>query len=198
MRQRLTQVGRQVRARHPRASLCRRERGLQPETECWSIRGKRETSCLTTFETFRLSSMTRLYRIFLWGSGIALRSSAFGTDAHFDSSFPGPPVPQRVSALLVVISHSHLLDGRYHKLHPEYVHGRLREMGRGYTLRVLLVLIDMADSDEALRELSRVAVGKGLSLLVASSEKEAGRYIETFKLYENKPADMLQVYAPLH
>ena len=58
---------------------------------------------------------------------------------------------------------------------------------------MLLVLIDMADSDEALRELSRVAVGKGLSLLVASSEKEAGRYIETFKLYENKPADMLQV-----
>eukprot|EP00038_Savillea_parva_P003244 m.122704 g.122704 ORF g.122704 m.122704 type:complete len:382 (+) comp11118_c0_seq2:36-1181(+) len=84
------------------------------------------------------------------------------------------------------------LSLRYHKLHPEYVHGRLREMGRGYTVRVLLVLIDMKDSDDALRELSRVAIGKGLSLIVCSSEKEAGRYIETFKLYENKPADMLQ------
>lgn len=60
-----------------------------------------------------------------------------------------------------------------------------------------MVLIDMTDSDDSLRELSRIAIGKGLSLLVASSEKEVGRYIETFKLYENKPADMLQVGSSL-
>lgn len=60
----------------------------------------------------------------------------------------------------------------YHKLHPEYVHTRLRDIGRGYKVRVLLVLIDMRDCDDALRELSRVAIAKGLSLLIASSEKE--------------------------
>ena len=32
---------------------------------------------------------------------------------------------------------------RYHQLHPEYVHNRLKELGKGYDLRVLLVQVDV-------------------------------------------------------
>ena len=84
------------------------------------------------------------------------------------------------------------LSVRYHKLHPDYVHGRIREIGRGQHLRVLLVLVDTKDSQTVLRDLSRLAITMDLTLIVAFSNQEAGRYIETFKVYEHKPADMLQ------
>ncbi len=31
---------------------------------------------------------------------------------------------------------------RYHSLHPNYVHDRLKSLGKQYQLRVLLVLVD--------------------------------------------------------
>ena len=45
---------------------------------------------------------------------------------------------------------------------------------------------------QALVELSRLAVAKELTLIVAWNSSEAGRYLETFKAYENKPPDMLK------
>ena len=32
---------------------------------------------------------------------------------------------------------------RYHCLHPDYIHSRLKELGKQYQLRILLVLVDM-------------------------------------------------------
>lgn len=32
---------------------------------------------------------------------------------------------------------------RYHQLHPNYLHTRLKELGKGYDLRVLLVQVDV-------------------------------------------------------
>lgn len=34
------------------------------------------------------------------------------------------------------------LSLRYHQLNPDYIHGRLKDMGKRYELRVLLVLVD--------------------------------------------------------
>jgi hypothetical protein len=86
----------------------------------------------------------------------------------------------------------------YHKLHPEYVHSRLRDMGRGYKVRVLLVLIDMRDCDDALRELSRVAVAKGLSLLIASSEKEGALSSRSTRLLSFARCRMRDIHAHTH
>ena len=37
----------------------------------------------------------------------------------------------------------------------------------------------------------RVSVSLDFSLILSWSSEEAGRYLETFKMYENKPADMI-------
>ena len=84
------------------------------------------------------------------------------------------------------------LSIRYHKLHPNYIYERLKELGRLYSLRILLVLIDAADFAKTLRELTRVSVVLGFTIVLAWSNEEAGRYLETFKAFENKPADAIQ------
>ena len=38
----------------------------------------------------------------------------------------------------------------------------------------------------------RVSVSLDFSLILSWSSEEAGRYLETFKMYENKPADMIK------
>lgn len=37
----------------------------------------------------------------------------------------------------------------------------------------------------------RVSVSLDFSLILSWSSEEAGRYLETFKVYENKPADLI-------
>ena len=32
---------------------------------------------------------------------------------------------------------------RYHKLHPNYIHDRLKQLGKQYILRILLLLVDV-------------------------------------------------------
>ena len=38
----------------------------------------------------------------------------------------------------------------------------------------------------------RVSVSLDFSLILSWSSEEAGRYLETFKVYENKPADLIK------
>src|ERR1700720_3252790 len=50
------------------------------------------------------------------------------------------------------------LSIRYHKLHPNYLYERLKALGKLYTLRVLLVLVDQDYPEKPLRELTRVSL----------------------------------------
>ncbi|XP_026402037.1 DNA excision repair protein ERCC-1-like isoform X2 [Papaver somniferum] len=61
------------------------------------------------------------------------------------------------------------LSVRYHLLHPDYLYFRIRELQKNFKLRVILCHVD-----------------------VFCSLEECGRYLETIKVYENKPADILQ------
>ncbi|XP_075302325.1 DNA excision repair protein ERCC-1 isoform X2 [Opisthocomus hoazin] len=61
------------------------------------------------------------------------------------------------------------LSVRYHHLHPQYVHARLRELGRSYALRLLLLLADVRDPQQALKELAKVCILADCTLLVAWS-----------------------------
>ena len=80
------------------------------------------------------------------------------------------------------------LSLKYHNLHPGYLGLRMEEMGREYALRVLLVLVDVEDTNESLTHLADVCVGQDYSLVLAWSFVEAGRYIETLKAYQHKDA----------
>ncbi|XP_064479375.1 DNA excision repair protein ERCC-1-like [Ornithodoros turicata] len=83
------------------------------------------------------------------------------------------------------------LSLRYHNLFPEYIHKRLKSLGRAFHLRLLLVQVDVSDPHPSLRELAKIAILADCTLMLAWSPEEAGKYIETYKMYEAKPADTL-------
>uniref|UniRef100_A0A8C3UR32 ERCC1-like central domain-containing protein n=1 Tax=Catharus ustulatus TaxID=91951 RepID=A0A8C3UR32_CATUS len=81
---------------------------------------------------------------------------------------------------------------RYHHLNPDYIHERLRALGRSFGLQVLLLQVDVRDPHQALKDLAKVCLLTDCTLLLAWSAEEAGRYLETFKSYEQKPPDLLK------
>lgn len=86
------------------------------------------------------------------------------------------------------------LSLRYHALKPNYIYDRiqtLRKTGQ-YSLRVLLGLVDVKEPAHAVKELAKAALVSEMTLLLAFSNEEAGTYLETFKAYRNKPADLIQ------
>ncbi|KAI3904613.1 hypothetical protein MKW98_014793 [Papaver atlanticum] len=84
------------------------------------------------------------------------------------------------------------LSVRYHLLHPDYLYFRIRELQKNFKLRVILCHVDVEDVVKPLQEVTRTAVLHDCTLLCAWSLEECGRYLETIKVYENKPADILQ------
>ncbi|XP_074786817.1 DNA excision repair protein ERCC-1 isoform X2 [Athene noctua] len=83
------------------------------------------------------------------------------------------------------------LSLRYHHLNPGYIHDRLRHLGRSYGLQLLLLQVDV-DPHQALKELAKICILADCTLLLAWSPEEAGRYLETYKAYEQKPPDLLK------
>ena len=49
----------------------------------------------------------------------------------------------------------------------------------------------MKDCHVELKQLTKICVLADLTLMVAWSPEEAGRLIETYKIFENKPPDMI-------
>ncbi|KAL6146631.1 hypothetical protein ACLB2K_057309 [Fragaria x ananassa] len=84
------------------------------------------------------------------------------------------------------------LSLRYHLLHPDYLYYRIRELQKNYKLRVVLCHVDVEDVVKPLLEVTKTAMLHECTLLCAWSLEECGRYLETIKVYENKPADIIQ------
>ncbi|EZA47711.1 hypothetical protein DMN91_012466 [Ooceraea biroi] len=81
------------------------------------------------------------------------------------------------------------LSIRYHQLNPDYIHDRLKSLGNVYNLRVLLVQVDVADPHHALKHLTRISILADVTIMLAWNAEDAGKIIETYKRYENKPPD---------
>lgn len=84
------------------------------------------------------------------------------------------------------------LSLQYHKLHPSYIYTRVRSLGKHFRLRVLLLFADVADHSASVHELSRLALIENLTLVCAGSEREAARYLETLRSYDNKGTESIQ------
>nr|GEX66212.1 DNA excision repair protein ERCC-1 [Tanacetum cinerariifolium] len=84
------------------------------------------------------------------------------------------------------------LSLRYHLLHPDYLYYRIRELGKDFKLRIVLCHVDVEDVVKPLLEVTRTALLHDCTLLCGWSLEECGRYLETIKVYENKPADLIQ------
>lgn len=83
------------------------------------------------------------------------------------------------------------LSVRYHNLKPDYIHERLKQLGKNYELRVLLVHVDIKESQNALKHLTRICLLADLTLMLAWTPEEAGKIIETYKLFENRSPDFI-------
>ncbi|KAF8408177.1 hypothetical protein HHK36_007319 [Tetracentron sinense] len=84
------------------------------------------------------------------------------------------------------------LSLRYHLLHPDYLYYRIRELQKDFKLRIVLCHVDVEDVVKPLLEVTRTAMLHDCTLLCGWSFEECGRYLETIKVYENKPADIIQ------
>ena len=84
------------------------------------------------------------------------------------------------------------LSLRYHSLYPDYVHRRISELRSDFMLRVLLVLVDVEDNSAVLLVLNKLAVLHNMTLILAWSDEEAARYLETLKAFESKDATLIQ------
>ncbi|KAF8538596.1 restriction endonuclease type II-like protein, partial [Trichophaea hybrida] len=99
----------------------------------------------------------------------------------------GPPA-MAADYLLSPTTCALFLSLKYHKLHPDYIFGRLRALGpNAFTLRVLLVLVDIIEHTDVLRVLTKTCLLNNLTMFLSWSSAEAGRYLETFKMYEHTP-----------
>lgn len=122
------------------------------------------------------------------------------------------------------------LSLRYHQLNPDYIHNRLKLLGKRFELRVLLVQVDtkvcgfhakiishtidncfflhsevsfifgafyllIQDPHNALKNLTQMCLLADLTLMLAWNAEEAGKIIETYKMFENKPPDLIMARA---
>ena len=84
------------------------------------------------------------------------------------------------------------LSFKYHNLHPNYIHRRIAEIKSDYDLRVLLCLVDVDDLASIILYLNKISAVNNLTLVLAWSEEEVARYLETFKAFEGKDASTIQ------
>ncbi|KAL7788189.1 hypothetical protein V8C37DRAFT_388793 [Trichoderma ceciliae] len=74
---------------------------------------------------------------------------------------------------------------KYHRLHPEYIYTRIRNLQGKYNLRILLTLVDIPNHEDSIRELSKTSVVNNVTVMLCWSAAEAARYLELYKSYEN-------------
>ncbi|CAI7677107.1 unnamed protein product [Penicillium palitans] len=77
------------------------------------------------------------------------------------------------------------LSLKYHRLHPEYIYSRVKQLAGKYNLRLVLVMVDIQNHEDSLRELSKTSIINNLTLILCWSAPEAAHYLELFKSSEN-------------
>ncbi|KAI0601145.1 restriction endonuclease type II-like protein [Biscogniauxia sp. FL1348] len=77
------------------------------------------------------------------------------------------------------------LSLKYHRLHPEYIYTRIRNLQGKYNLRILLTMVDIPNHEDPLRELSKTSLVNNVTIILCWSAAEAARYLELYKSYEH-------------
>jgi DNA excision repair protein ERCC-1 len=77
------------------------------------------------------------------------------------------------------------LSLKYHRLHPEYIYTRIRNLQGKYSLRIVLTMVDISNHEDSLRELSKTSLVNNVTVILCWSAAEAARYLELYKSYEH-------------
>lgn len=89
------------------------------------------------------------------------------------------------------------LSLRYHNLHPQYIHRRIAELKSDFEYRMLLCLVDIEDSASSILFLNDLCVQNNYTLILAWSEEEAARYLETVRAFDGKdPTPVIGKHEP--
>jgi len=83
------------------------------------------------------------------------------------------------------------LSLKYHLLHPGYIHYRIRALQKAFRLRVVLVHVDVEDPVKPLASITKLAILSDLTLICGWTYEECARYIETYRVYDQKKPDAL-------
>ncbi|KAH9957569.1 restriction endonuclease type II-like protein [Russula dissimulans] len=84
------------------------------------------------------------------------------------------------------------LSLRYHRLHPEYIHQRIERLGQSYNLRILLLMCDISEHQDPIRELTRVCLLNNITVIVAWSADEAAQYLTAYKQSEHRAPTLIR------
>mmetsp|Transcript_9944 Transcript_9944/g.23568 ORF Transcript_9944/g.23568 Transcript_9944/m.23568 type:complete len:338 (-) Transcript_9944:8219-9232(-) len=84
------------------------------------------------------------------------------------------------------------LSIKYHQLYSNYIHRRLGELKSDFKVRILLVLVDVEDNAKILLQLNALSVRNNMTMILAWTEKEAARYLESYKALNGKDASIIQ------
>ncbi|KAH8897010.1 hypothetical protein GQ53DRAFT_638513 [Thozetella sp. PMI_491] len=84
------------------------------------------------------------------------------------------------------------LSLKYHRLHPEYIYTRIRNLQGKYNLRILLTMVDIPNHEDSLRELSKTSLINNVTVILCWSAAEAARYLELYKSYEHANFSAIQ------
>ncbi|TFK25667.1 DNA repair protein rad10 [Coprinopsis marcescibilis] len=84
------------------------------------------------------------------------------------------------------------LSLKYHRLHPDYIAARIEKLGHSYTLRILLILCDVTEHRDLIRDLTRLCLINNVTIITAFSLDEAGHYLATYKQFEYRSPDLIK------
>ncbi|KAK0641124.1 restriction endonuclease type II-like protein [Cercophora newfieldiana] len=84
------------------------------------------------------------------------------------------------------------LSLKYHRLHPEYIYTRIRNLQGKFNLRILLTMVDIPNHEDSLRELSKTSLVNNVTVILCWSAAEAARYLELYKSYEHAGFSAIQ------
>lgn len=88
------------------------------------------------------------------------------------------------------------LSLKYHRLRPEYIYTRIRLLGGKYNLRIILIMVDVPNHEDSLKELSKTSMINNLTLILCWSAPEAAHYLELFKSSENAQPTAIRTQQP--
>ncbi|EPZ34475.1 DNA repair protein rad10 [Rozella allomycis CSF55] len=107
---------------------------------------------------------------------------------YFDDEAKHPPADYILGDTTGAV----FLSLQFHRLYPEYIFDRMKALLRHFKCKILLCLVDVKDHERSMKQITKSCLLYGFTLVCAWSNEEAGRYMETFKAYEKKSADMIK------
>ncbi|KAK9235646.1 restriction endonuclease type II-like protein [Lipomyces kononenkoae] len=84
------------------------------------------------------------------------------------------------------------LSLKYHRLHPEYIYNRITKMAKNFRVRILLVVVDIDNHSESIKELTKTGVVNNFVVILSWSAQEAGHYISLFGALKSTPPTAIQ------